>query len=383
MKIGIVTHWKDNDNYGAALQSYALQRYLRNLGHEAYVIRYYQCADKLSLKEKLIFVLKNPLLPFKIYKAKHKTDKSAEWNAKRNFQAFRSKYVEYSDKEYHGLDEIRTNYPIAEMYITGSDQVWHNPLTDRHSWPFFLDFGPTTIKRVSYAASFGRNYFPCVDEKKFIELLSCFDLLSMREESGRRILKERGFESVRCLDSTLLLDYDHYKSLIAPRRYSDPFAFYYTVNVTDTNELYWDKIKLLFDQRGWKNVVTTGAGYLPAEEIFDGAVYDYATVEEWLSNIFFSNIVVTASFHGIAFSLLLRKDFIYMPLHGKYSKGNDRVTDLLESVGLMNRMARSWDDVIDIVDHHVDYSNLDDSSFTKLRQQSYDFLERALSLQSL
>ena len=39
MKIGIMTfHWAVN--YGAVLQAYALQTYLRNLGHEAYMIDY-------------------------------------------------------------------------------------------------------------------------------------------------------------------------------------------------------------------------------------------------------------------------------------------------------------------------------------------------------
>ena len=380
MKIGIITHWKDNDNYGAALQSYALQRYLRNIGHEAYVIRYYQCEDKLSLKEKILLVLNNPLLPIKIYRAKHTIDNSAEWNKIRNFQAFRNKHVAFSDKEYHGLDEIKVDPPIADMYITGSDQVWHNPLTNRHSWPYFLDFGSPAIKRVAYAASFGRNYFPCVDENRFSDLLSSFDLISMREESGREILKERGFESVRCLDSTLLLDSEHYKSLMTPRKYSGPYAFYYTVNVTNTDEIYWDRIKVLFEKNGWENIVTTGAGYSPAEEIFKGAVYDYATVEEWLSNLFYSEMVITASFHGIALSILLRKDFIYMPLQGKYSKGNDRITDLLESLGLLRRMARSWEDVLELVNQHVDYDNLNDTTFKKLRQQSYEFLNKALNL---
>lgn len=380
MKIGIITHWKDNDNYGAALQSYALQRYLRNLGHDAYVIRYYQIVDKLSIGEKLLLVLKNPFLPFKLYKSKRKVDNSTEWNKKRDFQSFRNKHIVYSDKEYHGLDEIRVDYPVADLYVTGSDQVWHNPLTNRHSWPYFLCFGNKETKRVSYAASFGRNYFPCVDEKKFKELLSAFNMISMREESGREILKERGFESVRCLDSTLLLDYENYKLLMAPRKHKQPFAFYYTVNVTDTNEIYWDRIKLLFEERGWANVVTTGAGYGPAEEVFDGATYDYATVEGWLSNIFYSNIVVTASFHGIVFSLMLHKDFIYMPLQGKYSKGNDRITDLLKSVGLMDRMARTWDDVQRIIDEHIDYGHLEDDKFKELRKQSYEFLNRALSL---
>lgn len=40
MKIGIMTMWNAIDNYGGILQTYALQRYLRDLGHDAYDIRF-------------------------------------------------------------------------------------------------------------------------------------------------------------------------------------------------------------------------------------------------------------------------------------------------------------------------------------------------------
>lgn len=40
MKIGILTFWWSEDNYGQQLQAYALQKYLRNAGHDAFLIRY-------------------------------------------------------------------------------------------------------------------------------------------------------------------------------------------------------------------------------------------------------------------------------------------------------------------------------------------------------
>ncbi|MDR1582088.1 MAG: hypothetical protein LBS55_02330 [Prevotellaceae bacterium] len=39
MKIGIVTLWKSQDNYGQLLQCYALQTFLKDLGHEAFLIK--------------------------------------------------------------------------------------------------------------------------------------------------------------------------------------------------------------------------------------------------------------------------------------------------------------------------------------------------------
>ncbi len=40
MKIGIMTFWWSEDNYGQLLQCYALQKYLRDQGHDPFLIRY-------------------------------------------------------------------------------------------------------------------------------------------------------------------------------------------------------------------------------------------------------------------------------------------------------------------------------------------------------
>ena len=69
MKIGILTLWLGVDNYGQQLQIYALQKYLRNNGHDAYLIRYaYQTdilytSEKNKLSKKVLRLLKifNPI----------------------------------------------------------------------------------------------------------------------------------------------------------------------------------------------------------------------------------------------------------------------------------------------------------------------------------
>ena len=40
MKIGIVTYWNSNDNYGQQLQYFATQTFLKALDHEAFPVRY-------------------------------------------------------------------------------------------------------------------------------------------------------------------------------------------------------------------------------------------------------------------------------------------------------------------------------------------------------
>lgn len=40
MKIGIITIWQSNNNYGQLLQLWALQHYLKMQGHNPFLIRY-------------------------------------------------------------------------------------------------------------------------------------------------------------------------------------------------------------------------------------------------------------------------------------------------------------------------------------------------------
>ena len=135
MKIGILTLWLGVDNYGQQLQIYALQKYLRNNGHDAYLIRYaYQTdilytSEKNKLSKKVLRLLKifNPI-KLKTYIANKillsKVSRINKENS-RGFEEFRKKYVHVSEEYYKTYDEIKINPPEADAYIVGSDQVWN------------------------------------------------------------------------------------------------------------------------------------------------------------------------------------------------------------------------------------------------------------------
>ena len=97
MKIGILTYWWASDNYGQLLQCYALQKYLRDLGHESFLIRYNYNSDlkKRSNFKRLLKVFN----PIKLYKyfcrlLKQKNNQYyAVTNVDRQFDNFREKYL--------------------------------------------------------------------------------------------------------------------------------------------------------------------------------------------------------------------------------------------------------------------------------------------------
>lgn len=365
------------DNYGGILQTYALQRYLKNEGHEAYVIRYSR-----SSKVPIIAVIKKVvynILNIRYYIYNRKCRRQAEkWAAIRSFQSFAKNNISFSEQHYTSFKQIKNDPPVADAYITGSDQVWCFDINNVENRPFFLDFGDPKTVKLSYAASFGHDSFPCKNEMLFKQILSNFKQVSVREDSGVEICKQMGIKAIRCVDSTMLLDCDHYRSLIHNKKNRNPFVFLYTVNITEPEEVYWTDILKFTKERGIECIVTTGSGYIPAKEIFPDAIYDYSTVEEWLSNIYNSDIVVTASFHGIVFSIIFHKNFIYVPLKSRLSTGNSRVLDLLSSCGLNSRIAYSSAEMVSLLNTRIDYSKVNMDFFLKLREDSINFLKQSL-----
>ena len=127
MRIGIMTFWWSNDNYGQLLQCYALQKYLRDAGHDAYLIRYDNRQDLRT--PALIKLLKglNPYLLLRYLNHKMKSRKLQEEARihNRGFDDFRNKYLKQSESLYTCYDQLEENPPQADCYIVGSDQVWN------------------------------------------------------------------------------------------------------------------------------------------------------------------------------------------------------------------------------------------------------------------
>jgi len=214
MKIGIITLWNQFDNYGGIIQTFALQRYLRDLGHDAFVVRF-GIKRPQPLKVRLKETIKSGLRCCGLY-AQKKISKIEQQRKERNFIAFRNRYIKYSKKPFYNLEYLQHNYPKADVYITGSDQVWARSLENREEEIYYLNFGNKETKRIAYAVSFGFNEFPCVDEKRFRELVGHFDAVSVREKNGLEICNERSIPATRCIDPTFLVNPETYKKFCLP-----------------------------------------------------------------------------------------------------------------------------------------------------------------------
>ena len=384
MKIGIITYWQSNDNYGQQLQCWALQQYLKDKGHQPYLIRYDFInrtlpVNKLKKLWKVILVYPALRAIWRISRQKYVEDKIASLaikNKARHFDKFRDDRIEKSDVEYCSLGELQANPPQADVYITGSDQVWSQLLDIKENEVFFLNFGDSGIRRISYAASFGMDEYPSKLNGALKDNLSRFDAVSVREKAGVDICKNVGIDSKMVLDPTLLLDSDNYREIEASGRNAE-YVYIYSLNVTTADEMYFSEVSAYAGQNNCKIVVTPASGCVLGDELFEGVEYDYATIPAWLSNISHARLVVTTSFHGIVFCILLHTPFVYIPLKGELSKMNNRIVSLLTELRLANHIASSKEDFYEIANLSVNWKDVDER-INEMRHESYDFLEKSI-----
>ena len=246
MKIGIVTFWQSDDNYGQLLQCWALQQVLLKMGHEPFLIRYNYHGyydDAPSWKRLARMILVWPYL--KQMKRKRKIELNKINNICRDFDKFRDENLNMSDLYYASPDDLKNNPPQADAYIAGSDQVWAQLVGRKRSMPFFLDFGNFSTKRISYAPSFAMKTYPAKLNGKLKQALEKFDALSVREQDGVDICRNLGYDVTRVLDPTLLLEKRLYESLMSQRENQSPFIYIYSINIADAEEMRWCELTQL------------------------------------------------------------------------------------------------------------------------------------------
>lgn len=384
MKIGIITYWSSSDNYGQQLQCFALQKYLIGLGHDAYLIKYMPTSH-IPLWRRIARSVKYRLLVSSEQKEKDRntkliSERNRLLNCRRGFKEFRDKYIKSTEIVYRNIKELRNNPPDADIYICGSDQVWNNSLKDPDTAGWFLDFGKPTAKRVSYAASIGRDIDSC-EINRFTRYLKNFNAISVREQKANDLCHHLGFEkSIVAIDPTLLLkssDYNVLNNGIKKEGSSKPYAFIYLLNIRNSDEVYWDEFHKMIQENDLSVRVVASSGYLPAQDFLPGYQNEQATIPEWLSLIKHSEFVITTSFHGVVFCLLYHKPFYAVLLSNEYSKGNDRIVSLLKSVGLNNRIVSSDSDINSVKAANISWEDVD-AKLSELRKKSIDFLNREL-----
>lgn len=338
MKIGILTFHR-SQNYGALLQAYGLQQFVKKLGQNVSFVDYWpdyheemykpfsmQKFNRFSIKGKAKYIFQFVFTFCRLKKRRKKT------------QAYIKRYLNISPD---------TSF---DMVLYGSDQIWRKQHQPTYDWfdPIYWGEGLVdTSHKVAYAASMGKIEIDLQKDVLFVrEHISLFDAISIREKDLiERLKTEFGNTYPMVCDPVFLLEKEdwiqHVNMKYIPKH---KYILYYRLQKTKATD---EMVKELREKTG--DYVIEMRGYIPYFHY--GRKYRFtADAQEFISLIYGADYVVTSSFHGLAMSIIFEKQFYFCSLKHL----SNRAASLLNQLGLESRFAAG--DAYKIKDDVIDYA---------------------------
>ena len=357
MNIGILTfHYAHN--YGAMLQAYALLTLLREWGHDARLIDYRSpfidyIYQKYSFRQlySMFYQYNGPAVSLIRALAKYRgQDRKISSERWRRFETFSTEYLPKTER----VTDIASSHITDGMdaIICGSDQIWNKRIAKKSMPVFFCNGFGNSCRKIAYAASAGDGSIAAKDTAGFVRLCSNMDSISVREEALAGFLRTNGIECSVVLDPVFMIGKDGW-SRIAIMPEKQGYILTYSFGLP---EVYFQMAREKAAQTG-REVVT-----LPSD----------CGPREFLGYFLNASLIVTNSFHGTAFSILLGKQFLtFLPRYGV-----ERITSLLTTTGLCGRVITPDSDPGAIPDTDFTYAA---SRIEEMRTASVNFLQTALN----
>ncbi|MBP3819901.1 MAG: polysaccharide pyruvyl transferase family protein [Butyrivibrio sp.] len=324
MKIGILT-FVNTTNYGAALQSYALQQVLGQQGQDCEIIDYTcENIDRVHDPKKASRKggIKNLLAPILQVPLQKTYDK---------FMKFKKIYCRYSIPcDRSTIASVAGKY---DRIVVGSDQVWNAVITgDDRS--FLLDFLDDDKKKYTYAASIGTGYFTKL-KSEYEALINRFQLISIREKGAADQLRKHIGRDDVCVDlDPTLLNRDIWGSLITN---DSPYGKYIFCYFLPKDKKLIVAIRRFAKENKCKiiNLTKSIRRHKGIHSI------NVASPIDFLNLIAHAQYVIAGSFHSLCFSLIFHKEFYVVS--SPIADRNSRLTDLLDTLELNNRFVMQPD----------------------------------------
>lgn len=369
-------------NFGGILQAYSLQKTLQKIDYQVDFLDWNLCYTNIRY---LLSIIKHLLIKI-VYKKL--VDIYPDFPPERlfnriikNTQCFIDTHIYLTKSKYRHSSDLSNYQELLgyDIYIAGSDQVWGCSSVNKYVKHCMFDFleNQTGVKRISYAASFGKDEF-CSDIDFIQEckhLLKKFDAISVREDSGVKLCKELfDVDAVHVIDPTMFFDAEHYIKLSKERNdyFNDGDCFTYILDKTDEKQRIIDKVSRKFDLKPFNVIPKSKFADVGPKHIEDCVM---PPVEQWLDGFNKAKFVVTDSFHGCVFSILFKKPFIAI---GNASRGMARFESLLRMFKLENRLIHSETELTEqLLDSKIDYEAVHEI-LKKEREKAVKFLKDAL-----
>lgn len=377
-KIGIITHYYKTTNFGGALQAYALCHRIRKNGLCVEQVAYEFA--KVKQPENFLARIKRHGIRGFLGKLKSKTyNKINKKKARKineikhaSFDHFLNETIPHSSKTYKN-NNIQSSIDDYDCFVTGSDQVWNG-----YNHTYFLDFVPSSKKKISYAASIGRDYI--TDEQKgiFKNSLKDYDAVSVREPSSIKLIEDLSpVPVVSTLDPTLLLEKEDWDKVSSKRLIEEEYIFcYFLGDYKKTRKLVNEFAK----KHGLKIAcIPYTAGIVLSDRKFGDYRLIDASPEDFISLVKHAKYVFTDSFHAVVFSHIYGKEFFVFN-RDKRALMSGRIKDITSLFACQERYCDTNDKMtLEYIEGlpMLDYSK-ETEEFVNKKRESIEFLENNL-----
>lgn len=372
MKISIIT-LQNVANYGSVLQTYATQLLFQGMGYDVEFIDYIRKnqtrkyiqksqIDRSSIQGFIKSMYRIYIGGAMIHARMHRV-----------FEKFVQKRIHISSRKYYSVEELQEYPPLADIYCTGSDQMWNSGWNGGIERSYYLDFVDKKPK-FSFSTSIGMDTIPENEIEETLRLLQDYRFITVREKSAADLLNRYGISAKPILDPTLLVDGAFWRNFCQDsrkklREKQGKYILVYQLNSGHDSVDFIRYVKNLSKQMGLQvKVISYG---LKIKRVF-GEYVCLPMIEEFVSLFANAEYVVTDSFHGTSFCVNLNKPFtvIYPP---KYAS---RLVNILQLCGLEDRVYTGVEK-----DLHLNQINFDrvNSIMQKARTESLDKIEKGLA----
>lgn len=347
VKCGILT-FHNVPNYGAALQAFALCKYIRETGFECEIIDY--SCKSIDIKERKFPQSSNPAINMSRY--------LFSWRSIQKRIKGHDEFMQCSglvSKECYNSETIHNSNKLYNVFITGSDQVWNLTLTGNDK-TYFLNFCEPEKIKLAYAASAGGSMDSGIDDKEISSLIKEYSWIGLREE--QELVRKVNDHSCVVSDPTMLLLPDFYLDIAELPSANDYVLIYYPDDMLVSAAEKYSRI-----HKKEIIIIATGRQYLKYKRIFP------KSPNEWIGWIHKADAVFTNSYHGLLFSLYLNKR-VWTAYKGNKSKRQDYV---IRRFGIENCYV--WNDPE--MDYTPEYKTIVET-MNKFRNESRFVLDSAL-----
>lgn len=367
MKTAAIFTFQWSDNFGTVLQAYALQTAIQSIGLEATIVPLMP-SSAVGIKRFLGCGLHATCVKWR------KLLSAAERDRRAKFDSFRKRFFNYGNAMHLSFPECRRHSFKENILVFGSDNIWAPDVVrlGEEQGNVFYGKAISHPAKIAYAVSAGGDLRknPLKGNVAAEVRASGFKAISCREESTVEALKSCGIEAIHVPDPTLLLDsrdWDYVEDAsLCPQG-----EYYFGYDLGHKNSLSVAQICAdLASENGcdfkvcypndWRRTISAGCAPSP---------------QQWIALLRHAKGVITNSFHGVMFSVIFSRPFVFVPIEGEKSTLNTRAMGFLSYVGGQERALGAGSGVAEILNRQPEFDCLE-----MYRSKGFDFLRKNFGL---